>query len=86
MALSQNVSVDFHGKSVMFANAYIKVISVSGNKEKISAIVEFFDAKDGTKFKGQIVFFDHDLEGGTVIAQAYKSMKLLPEFANAADC
>jgi hypothetical protein len=86
MALTKNVSVEFHGKSVAFDNAYIKVISVSGNKTKMTAIVESFDAKDGTKFNGQMVIFDHDIYGGNAIKQTYDHLKTLPEFAGATDC
>lgn len=66
-------------------SAYIKVVSISGNKKQIDANVYF---------KGDIQEFNKQyqipvsVETGSAnfIAQAYAHLKTLPEFAGANDC
>lgn len=65
-------------------DAYIKVVSLSGNKDYQSAKVVFKD-------KEKIIFmksygFKPSLDGANFIAQAYSFLKTLPEFAGAVDC
>ena len=86
MALRKNVNVTVYGKQIQFANAYIKVDSVNGNKDTMAASVVFFDQKDGVKCYENTYAFAHSLEDKNVIQQAYLYLKTLPEFENAEDC
>jgi hypothetical protein len=65
--------------------AYIKVITVHGNKNEISVNVNFIgDAAQFTKhYQVPVV-----VEAGSpnFIQQAYEHLKTLPEFAGATDC
>jgi hypothetical protein len=66
-------------------SAYVKVINISGNKNEISASVNFKgDVQQFTK-QYQIPV---SVEAGSAnfIAQAYVHLKTLPEFAGAEDC
>lgn len=66
-------------------SAYIKVTSVSGNKNKISAIVQF--SSDATQFtKEYVVPVSVEYGSPNFIAQTYVYLKNLPEFAGATDC
>jgi hypothetical protein len=65
-------------------DGYIKVESLSGNKDYQSARVVFKD-------KEKIIFmksygFKPSLDGVNFIAQAYSFLKTLPEFSGAQDC
>lgn len=64
-------------------NCHIKVISVDGGKNGLTAKVTI--TADG--FSGyQQYSFVPKLEGQNFIAQAYEHLKTLPEFAGAIDC
>lgn len=97
MALRKNIEAE--GKSIIQApigniengiqrvtfSAYIKVTSISGNKEKLTAFVNFqSDAQQYTKQYEIPV----SVESGSAnfIAQAYAHLKTLPEFVGAVDC
>jgi hypothetical protein len=72
------------GQAQHFFDAYIKVESLSGNKDYQSAKVLFKD-------KEKIIFtksygFKPSLDGENFIAQAYLFLKTLPEFTGARDC
>jgi len=67
----------------MVVDCYIKVQSVSGNKELAKAQVSFI----GDKFVGFKSYdFPVNLDGENFIKQAYKHLKTLPEFSGATDC
>jgi len=64
-------------------DCYIKVQSVSGNKDVAKAQVSF----SGDKFVGFKSYdFAVNLEGGNFIKQAYEHLKSLEEFAGSMDC
>lgn len=65
--------------------AYIKVASISGNKNNLLANVNF---KGDTQEFNKQYEIPVSVESGTpnFIAQAYAHLKTLPEFANAVDC
>jgi hypothetical protein len=86
MALTKTHTINFHGKPVAFDGAYIKVAAVTANKEKISAAVEIKSSQDGETIDKQAHLFEHDMNGGNAIKQAYEQLKKLPEFADAKDC
>lgn len=86
MALQKDfikTSPDFSGQLIA-KDVYFKVAAVSGNKESMQAIV--------TGVCNDIVVFNEsysfvpDLFASNFIAQAYKHLKTLPEFAGAEDC
>jgi len=73
------------GTQTVPVSAYIKVVAISGNKEKISANVSF---------KGETHSFNKNYElaasvedgSSNFIAQVYDHLKTLPEFDGAVDC
>jgi hypothetical protein len=87
MALTKTISLqnNFCREST-FENAYIKIVSISGNKNSLTAEVAIFDSKDGMFLKSQSLSFVPDLDGANFIRQAYTSAKKTKEFENATDC
>lgn len=65
---------------------YIKVVSVSGNKETLTASVSFSLEKTTAPLAVKDYQFTLELEGPNPIKQAYEYLKTLPEFADAVDC
>jgi hypothetical protein len=65
--------------------AYIKVISITGDKNLITATVQF--SNDETQFIKQYQI-PMSVENGAenFIKQSYKHLKTLPDFVNAIDC
>jgi hypothetical protein len=65
--------------------AYIKVTSIVGDKNKVTANVNF--KGDAQQFNRQYEV-DMSVQDGSVnfIAQIYAHLKTLPEFAGATDC
>jgi hypothetical protein len=98
MALRKNVSLEGNsviettdglvnaGVQTISFSAYIKVVEIYGNKEKITATVTF-KGENLAQFNKQ---YDvpMSVNDGSVnfIAQVYKHLKTLPEFAGAIDC
>lgn len=65
--------------------AYIKVISITGNKNEMTAGVHF--AGDVAQLTKQYqVPVSVEAGSSNFIEQAYKHLKTLPEFAGAEDC
>jgi hypothetical protein len=66
-------------------SAYIKVTSISGDKNQITAVVRF--SGDVAQFTKQYQI-PVSVEAGSLnfIEQSYKHLKKLPEFAGAEDC
>tara|TARA_R110000868_G_scaffold411701_1_gene707674 strand:- start:128 stop:421 length:294 start_codon:yes stop_codon:yes gene_type:complete len=65
--------------------AYVKVVSVSGNKSQVNALVSF--TGDEAHFeKTYIVPVTVDDGARNFIFQIYTHLKTLPEFAGATDC
>jgi hypothetical protein len=86
MALQKNLTLENNfDEESMFPNAYIKVQSVTGNKERMTAVVVMHKEKDGFSLKSKSYEFVPDLNSN-FIAQAYSHLKTLPEFAGAVDC
>jgi len=86
MALQMNYATqDQFGNDVVLSNSYIKVIKVSGNKDTMSAYVDFtINPDDGAAIQ-RLYRFSPNMDGGNFIKQAYEYMKTLPEFAGATD-
>jgi hypothetical protein len=81
---TSNGSIENGLQSISFS-AYVKVISVLGDKEKMTAYVNF--KGDPQEFTKQYEI-PVSVESGAsnFIAQAYAHLKTLPEFAGAVDC
>ena len=69
--------------SIKIDNAYVKVESVSGSKEVVTANVT---TTAGDISKAKFYQFRPDLDGPNFIKQAYEHLKTLPEFIGAVDC
>jgi hypothetical protein len=75
----------FRGVEKVSFSAYVKVVSVSGNKSQMTALVSF--SGEETHFeKAYTVPVTVDEGAKNFIAQAYTHLKTLPEFAGATDC
>lgn len=68
---------------VNLQNAYIKVDTVSGSKEQVTATVS---TKIGELVKTKFYTFVPDMNGSNYIKQAYEYLKTLPEFQDVSDC
>jgi hypothetical protein len=79
------VGVIENGTQKVSFSAYVKVNSVSGNKNQINATVHF--AGDSVQFTKQYqVPVSIEPSSANFIEQVYKHLKTLPEFAGAEDC
>lgn len=66
-------------------SAYIKVISINGEKNQVNANVGF--SSDAAKFTKQyLVPMSVEAGAPNFIEQVYRHLKSLPEFAGAVDC
>jgi hypothetical protein len=66
-------------------SAYVKVVSINGNKTQITANVSF--KGDVQQFNQQYqVPISIETGAANFIAQVYEYLKTLPEFDNAEDC
>ena len=85
MALTRTIQTEW-GFSV--ENAYSRVEAVSLiDKDKISFHVRSYNSpQNGLYFDEQMLNCFYDINGINPIAQAYKYLKTLPEFANSVDC
>jgi hypothetical protein len=82
MALKQNFS--FSGIDVV--DGYIKVSSVSGGKQNLSAQIEYSVSSEFQAVQTKSVSFVPSMSDVNFIKQAYEHLKTLPEFAGAVDC
>jgi hypothetical protein len=66
-------------------SAYIKVVSINGNKNQVTASVHF--AGEAAQFIKQYqIPVSVETGASNFIEQTYKHLKTLPEFDNAEDC
>jgi hypothetical protein len=85
MALKKKIEAIAFGKKIV-VDAYIKVDSVSGNKQNISySVITFADDKKSVVVQNTF-YFAPDMSGANFIQQAYEHLKTLPEFEDATDC
>ena len=87
MALTQNYT---HPSGATIQNAYHKITSIRGSKDKMTADISVFvDAAASNSGKPSIGFASHDfvpdLSTSNFIAQGYASMKALDEYSSAGD-
>lgn len=87
MALSQPMQLtDNFQRLISFDSVYIKVSTVTGNKESMTAAIEYKDGANGPILETKNIRFPVNLDGQNSIKQAYEYLKTLPEFANSIDC
>jgi hypothetical protein len=87
MALTKNIILkDNFDDDKQFVNAYIKVDSLSGNKEEMRVMVGIYREKDKQKINSQQLVFVPSLNGVNFISQAYEAMKKDQRFEGATDC
>jgi len=90
MALRKNVYITPNGydNEASLTNAYIKVESVNGSKQKLIATVSFLNDKTSPAIKAETkaYVFIPSMDNKNFIAQAYTYLKTLPEFDDAVDC
>jgi hypothetical protein len=84
MALAKTV-LSVHGLEAV--NAYHRVEGVQVDKDRIAFQVRSYKDNTGLPhFSDSSFNCAYDLVGNNPIAQAYKHLKTLPEFAGAIDC
>jgi len=88
MALSKKFSTSF---GIELDQAYMRVGSVSGNKNHVDVALHTFANKVAAENNGSVIAvfrssFKPTENGKTWDAQAYDHLKTLPEFADATDC
>jgi len=88
MALKKNTTfMTQSGFQVQVTNAYIKVFSLTGDKNSINAQAYWLrDDKSSDPFQITTCQFAPSMNGENFIAQAYAHLKTLPEFSGAEDC
>jgi len=87
MALTKNIVLkDNFDDDKQFVNAYIKVDSLSGNKEEMRVMVGIYREKDKQKINNQQLVFVPSLNGVNFISQAYEAIKKDQRFEGATDC
>jgi hypothetical protein len=85
MAMTKSLTIDSYLGNISFDNAYIKVESISGNKEQVEGMV-IISSEDRKKILFSSFYnFIPNMEDN-FIKQAYLYLKTLPEYADAIDC
>lgn len=70
------------GSSQLTMDCYVKVESVGGTKEFVTAVVSF---TDNDKSFEKSYSFTPNMDGNNFVKQAYEYLKTLPEFADSTD-
>jgi len=84
MALKKTVTTTHGLKAV---DSYHRVEGVKlESKTAISFHIRSYTATDKPFFEESVLSCAYDIDGANPIAQAYKYLKTLPEFADAVDC
>jgi hypothetical protein len=87
MALKKQITLKSNfGDDVVFNDAYMKINTLSGDKNKIEFQLFVFKQADGLLIERKQFSFVPNLNGSNFIAQAYNHLKTLPEFSDAFDC
>jgi len=85
MAIQKTTNLNFHGVNVAFSECYIRLENFRGNKNEITITAVFYTNNREEVIKSDEYTFTPNLDGQNFIAQGYKYLKTLPEFADAAD-
>ena len=86
MALKKTEVIITFGRTLTFDNAYIKVMSVSGNKQTAEIKYAIFSENGGDFLRSDSSVFVPSMDGDNFIKQAYKHLKTLDAFSDAQDC
>jgi hypothetical protein len=92
MALQKNIQYtpDGFDDPAVLRSAYIRVSSISGNKEATCITVNFYNNTKNQMKMAQSKAYQFqpsvETDSKNFIAQAYNHLKTLPEFAGAIDC
>lgn len=85
MALQKTITIDFKGTSVDFADAYLKVGMIEGDKNMVRFDLLVYRAANGRVVERRKYNFAPDMNGDNFIAQAYQHLKTLSEYSGATD-
>jgi hypothetical protein len=87
MALSKSITLKSNFcDDVVFNNAYIRVVSIAGDKHQLNVEAHYYKTKDGMFLHKTQSAFTPSLSANNFIAQAYDHLKSLPEFSGSIDC
>jgi hypothetical protein len=87
MALKKQITLKSNfGDDVVFNDAYIKINTLNGNKNKIDFELYIFKQANELLIERKSFSFIPNLDGANFIKQGYEHLKTLPEFAGATDC
>jgi hypothetical protein len=87
MALTKSLKLTSNfGDEVYFNNPYIKIESLTGNKNQILIEVVIYKEVNQQSVDRKYYPFTPSLDGKNFIAQGYMYLKTLPQFENAIDC
>ena len=87
MAIKKQITLKSNfGDNVVFNDAYMKINTLSGDKNKIEFQLYIFKQIDGLLIERKLFSFVPNLDGANFIKQGYEHLKTLPEFAGAIDC
>jgi hypothetical protein len=84
MALAKTIST-VHGFQAINAYHRVEVVRLE-SKTAMSFHIRSYTATDKPFFEESVLSCAYDIDGANPIAQAYKHLKSLPEFAGAVDC
>lgn len=87
MALQKTVTIRVVNKDVVFEDAYIKIVSVTGSKDDLNVIANVLTAFDGDIIKTFEFSFVPDQSETSLRwdKQAYEHLKTTDEFVDAVD-
>lgn len=83
MALQKTISIDFNGTSVDFADAYLKVGMIEGDKNMVRFELLVYKTANGRVVERRKYDFAPDMNGGNFVAQTYQHLKTLSEYSDA---
>jgi hypothetical protein len=87
MALLKNMTVKSNfGDEVVFKDVYIKIDTLTGNKDSLKLKVSGKKQQNDNVVFGKDYVFTPNLSGANFIRQGYEHLKTLPEFAGSTDC
>jgi hypothetical protein len=87
MALTQPITlIDNFDEAIPFDSSYIKISSISGNKDGITILIDIFKDKGGRLLERREFYFTPLLNEENFIKQAYEHLKALSEFSASVDC
>lgn len=82
MALKKN----FEHNGVQVASGYLKVVNVTGDKNRVAFVVSYAVDAAHDAIKTEQFNFVPNMDGGNFIAQAYEYLKSLNGFQDATNC